>query len=99
MARTKAIVIGGGLAGLTAAAYLARGGVEVTVFERARKLGGRAQTGNRQGFSFNLGPHALYRRGAAAAALRELGVTFTGKIPALSGAYAIRQGVKQTLPQ
>lgn len=99
MAQTKAIVIGGGLAGLTAAAYLARGGVHVTVFERAQKFGGRAQTGERQGFSFNLGPHALYRRGAAAVALRELDVTYTGKLPALTGAYAIQRGAKQTLPQ
>jgi phytoene dehydrogenase-like protein len=99
MARTKAIVVGGGLAGLTAAAYLTRGGVAVTVFERAQKFGGRAQTGTRQGFSFNLGPHALYSRGPAAAALRELGVTYTGKLPALSGAYAIRGRAKQTLPQ
>ncbi len=99
MARIKAIVIGGGLAGLTAAAYLARGRVDVTVFEKAQKLGGRAQTGVRQGFSFNLGPHALYRRGAAAMALRELGVSYAGRLPALSGAYAIRRGAKQTLPQ
>jgi phytoene dehydrogenase-like protein len=99
MVRTKAVVVGGGLAGLTAAAYLARGGVEVTVFERAQKFGGRAQTGVRQGFSFNLGPHALYRHGAAATVLHELGVAYTGKLPALSGAYAIRRGAKQTLPQ
>jgi phytoene dehydrogenase-like protein len=99
MARTKAIVVGGGLAGMTAATYLARGGVDVTVFERTHKFGGRAQTSQRQGFSFNFGPHALYRAGAAAAVLRELGVTYTGKLPAVSGAYAIQRGAKQTLPQ
>lgn len=99
MTQTKAIVIGGGLAGLTAAAYLARGGVEVTVFERAQTFGGRAQTNVRQGFGFNFGPHALYRAGAAAAVLRELGVTYKGKPPAVSGAYALQRGAKQTLPQ
>jgi phytoene dehydrogenase-like protein len=99
MTQTKAIVIGGGLAGLTAAAYLARGGVDVTIFERAQKFGGRAQTNERQGFSFNLGPHALYRAGAAATVLRELGVKYTGRLPEVSGAYAIQHGVKQTLPQ
>jgi phytoene dehydrogenase-like protein len=35
---TKAIVIGGGIGGLTAAAALGRAGVEVAVFERAPKL-------------------------------------------------------------
>ena len=35
---TKAIVIGGGIGGLTAAAALGRAGVEVAVFERAPDL-------------------------------------------------------------
>ena len=35
---TKAIVIGGGMGGLTAAAALGRAGVEVAVFERAPEL-------------------------------------------------------------
>ena len=33
-----AIVIGGGIAGLTAATYLAKGGRRVTVLERASEL-------------------------------------------------------------
>jgi phytoene dehydrogenase-like protein len=35
---TKAIVIGGGIGGLTAAGALGRAGVEVAVFERAPEL-------------------------------------------------------------
>jgi phytoene dehydrogenase-like protein len=35
---TKAIVIGGGIGGLTATAALGRAGVEVAVFERAPEL-------------------------------------------------------------
>jgi phytoene dehydrogenase-like protein len=35
---TKAIVIGGGIGGLTAAAALGRAGVEAAVFERAPEL-------------------------------------------------------------
>lgn len=35
---TKAMVIGGGIGGLTAAAALGRAGVEVAVFERAPEL-------------------------------------------------------------
>jgi phytoene dehydrogenase-like protein len=92
------IIVGGGLAGLAAATYLARGGLAVTLFEKARLLGGRSITETRNGFSFNLGPHALYRRGRAAQVLRELGVHYGGKPPALAGGYAIRQGRKQTLP-
>ncbi|MEJ2559366.1 MAG: NAD(P)-binding protein [Anaerolineae bacterium] len=37
------------MAGLSAACYLARGGVAVTLFEKARNLGDRAATQNREG--------------------------------------------------
>src|SRR5215468_2130953 len=91
-------VVGGGLAGLTAANYLARAGFSVTLFEKSRSVGGRAKTDAEQGFHFNLGPHALYAGGAAIGILRELGVKFQGKSPATSGGFAIDRGVKHTLP-
>ena len=93
-----AIVVGGGLAGLAASAYLARAGRRVILFEKAEALGGRARTRALDGFLFNLGPHALYRAGRAAAVLRELGVAFEGGDPQVSGAYAVRDGRLHTLP-
>ena len=36
----KAAVVGGGPAGLAAAYFLAKGGMKVTVFEKAEKMGG-----------------------------------------------------------
>ncbi len=92
------VIIGGGLAGLTAAAYLARAGQTVTVFEKTQSLGGRARTENKQGFAFNFGPHALYRQGAGVQILRELGVEFSGQIAGTDGAFAIDNGRKHTLP-
>lgn len=91
-------VIGGGLAGLTAAAFLARGGAAVTLFEKAHDVGGRAATQNAHGFHFNFGPHALYRGGAAELTLGELGVPFSGRAPNVSGGYAVENGAKQTFP-
>jgi phytoene dehydrogenase-like protein len=91
-------VIGGGLAGLTAANFLARAGFQVTLFEKSGAIGGRARTDVEQGFHFNLGPHALYCGGAAIGILRELGVEFRGRPPATSGGFAIDGGVKHTLP-
>ena len=99
MTQTKPVaIIGGGLAGLTAAVWLARAGTPVTVFEKARHLGGRALTENRHGFYFNLGPHAVYTKGAAARILCELEIDFSGRVPALAGGYALAGGAKHTLP-
>ena len=61
---TEVGIVGGGLAGLTAACYLARSGVTVTVFEKAPGLGGRAATQQQAGYFFNRGIHALYSGGA-----------------------------------
>jgi uncharacterized protein with NAD-binding domain and iron-sulfur cluster len=46
---TDVVVIGGGMAGLSTACYLARAGVPVTLFEKAANLGGRAATQNHDG--------------------------------------------------
>src|SRR5215212_3148534 len=75
------VVVGGGLAGLAASIYLARGGRTVTLFEKRRALGGRAVTHLRHGYRFNLGPHAFYRGGAGASVYRELGIPVIGKMP------------------
>jgi phytoene dehydrogenase-like protein len=55
-------VIGGGLAGLTAAITAAESGAHVTLREGHRTLGGRARTTDGP-HRANEGPHALYRRG------------------------------------
>ena len=92
------IVVGGGLAGLAAAAYLARAGRRVTVFEKADAPGGRARTRRLDGFHLNLGPHAVYRGGRGIAVLRELGVALSGGSPGPSGVYAVRAGRLHTFP-
>ena len=94
--RTVAIV-GGGIAGLTAAAYLARAGRAVTVYEQAADLGGRARTHDDAGYRFNFGPHALYRGGVGAPILRELRLTWTGGSPATNG-YGVVNGRCEQLP-
>ncbi len=92
------IVIGGGLAGLASATYLARAGRRVTLYEKSRALGGRAVTTSLGDFRFNLGPHALYVAGEARAVLKELGVEVRGGRPPASGSFAIRGGRLETLP-
>lgn len=91
-------VIGGGLAGLAAAALVARTGARVVLFERAPEPGGRATTSVEHGFHLNLGPHALYRGGPAETVLRALDVAVDGGVPPVSGAFAIAGGRTHALP-
>ncbi len=51
-----AIVIGAGFGGLSAAAFLARDGYEVTVIEQHDQVGGRARVWEKDGFRFDMGP-------------------------------------------
>ena len=92
------IIVGGGLAGLAAATWCARLGLEVVVLERATALGGRARTTTRAGYAHNLGGHALYVEGAAHRGLRELGVPFTGAPPPTGGLLGMARGELHRFP-
>ena len=92
------VVVGGGLSGLSAAAYLGRAGVSTVVVEKASVLGGRGRTTVEGGFSLNLGAHALYRMGAAWGVLEELGVARVGGIPTGAGSVALAETGVHALP-
>lgn len=92
------VVVGGGIAGIVAAAYAARAGRSVLLLEGAKRLGGRAATRDRDGILFNLGAHALYRTGEGAKVLAELGVPIEGGVPGGAGAFFWRKGRAYRLP-
>ena len=52
----KAIVIGSGFAGMSAASFMARDGWQVTVLEKHEQPGGRARVLKGEGFTFDMGP-------------------------------------------
>jgi all-trans-retinol 13,14-reductase len=55
----KTIIIGSGMSGLTAGAYLARGGHEVTIYEQFPTPGGVTATVTQDGFGWDIGPLLL----------------------------------------
>lgn len=93
---TDVAIIGGGVAGLAAAAYLARAGRKVILLEKAPALGGRAITHHYGDFLFNQGPHALYR-GIGESILQELGIEFSGGLVNTNG-VVVQQGQCYPLP-
>jgi phytoene dehydrogenase-like protein len=59
MKKTKVILIGAGIGGITAAIHLAKQGCQVTVYEKNDQPGGRMDIAHRQGHSFDTGPTVL----------------------------------------
>jgi phytoene dehydrogenase-like protein len=68
------VVVGGGMAGLTSAAYLARAGKRVLVVEKNRECGGLVNSFSRDGFRFEAGIRALENAGIVFPMLKELGI-------------------------
>ena len=68
------IVVGGGIAGLTSAVYLARGGQKVLLIEKNKECGGLVNTFERDGFHFEAGARALEDAGIIFPMLADLGI-------------------------
>jgi all-trans-retinol 13,14-reductase len=68
------IIVGGGIAGLTSAAYLSRAGQKVLLIEKNSECGGLVNTFTRDGFHFDAGVRALINAGIILPMLKELGI-------------------------
>lgn len=90
--QSPVIIVGGGLSGLSAAAYLSQAGHAVMLFEKASTPGGRARTRQRNGFFFNQGAHAFRLHGPGERVLSELGVSYSGSLPQPFGAFGLADG-------
>ncbi|NLC25242.1 MAG: NAD(P)/FAD-dependent oxidoreductase [Fastidiosipila sp.] len=69
-----AIVVGGGLAGLTSAAYLCRYGYRTLLCEKSYKTGGLVNTFRHQGYAFDAGIRAFENSGILLPMLKSLGL-------------------------
>jgi len=79
----KTVIIGSGMSGLTAGAYLARAGHSVTVFEQFPTPGGVTATISKDGFAWDIGPLIMegFAPGdKARVILEELGVSDQVKV-------------------
>ncbi len=68
------IIVGGGMAGLTATAYLARAGQNVLLIEKNKELGGLVSSFQRDGFHFDAGVRALESAGIILPMLQDLNI-------------------------
>jgi phytoene dehydrogenase-like protein len=69
-----AVVVGGGIAGLTSAAYIAKSGKSVVLFEKQPKTGGLVQTFQRNGVYFDTGLRSIENSGIVFPMLKQLGI-------------------------
>ena len=93
------VVVGAGLAGLTAAATAADAGAQVMLLDAREHVGGRARTAEVDGFLLNQGAHALYRGGPAWTTLTEFGIGPRGNSPNAGSAMGLRaDGTLAPLP-
>ncbi|HET7813815.1 MAG TPA: phytoene desaturase family protein [Candidatus Baltobacteraceae bacterium] len=77
----RVVVAGAGVAGLTAAALLARSGFAVTLLEKNSYPGGRAAQLQLDGFRFDLGPTLLFMPDVFRKAFAQCGADFDREVP------------------
>jgi len=72
--KNKVVIVGAGMAGLTAAAYLCKENYDVLLIEKNDRTGGLVNTFKRDGFSFDGGPRAFVNSGMVKPILKDLGI-------------------------
>ncbi len=89
-------IVGAGVTGLSAAYYLRKAGVDVTVLEASPQPGGKITTAEVAGLPVDVGPDAFLSRGADISALvQELGLD---TVEPASGSYIWSRGRLRPIP-
>lgn len=73
-ANKKVVIVGAGMAGLTAGAYLTRQNYDVLLLDKSDRIGGLVQTFEHDGFFFDGGPRAFVNSGMVQPILKDLGI-------------------------
>lgn len=99
LARSRVVVIGGGVSGLVAARDLALAGVPVDLLERESELGGRIAQADIAGLRIDVGAEAYATRGGTVEELlRELGLASEITTPAPLGSWVVAGDRAMPLP-
>ncbi len=93
--RADAIIIGAGVGGLSAAAYLAQSGRRVIVLEQDTHLGGTAHVFRCNGFTFPTGPQSITMPKYIADSLCELGVE--RRLSFIRDCFEVRRGAMDVM--
>lgn len=73
--KKKVVVVGAGISGLTAAAYLSKEGHQVTLLEKSEDIGGLVGSFERDGFVYDFGIRGMENSGTLFPMLRQLGIS------------------------
>jgi len=76
MDNKKVVIVGAGMAGLTAAAYLTRKNYNVLLLDKNNRIGGLVNTFNQDAFFFDTGPRAFVNSGIVKPILKDLGISW-----------------------
>jgi len=76
MTKERTVIVGAGMAGLTAAAYLIREGHHVLLLDKNDRIGGLLDTFEQDGFYFDAGPRAFVNSGMVKPILKDLGISW-----------------------
>ena len=74
MIKKKVLIVGSGLAGLTAGAFLVKEGIPVTILEKEPRIGGLVNSFERNGYIFDGGLRAVESSGLIVSSLQDLGI-------------------------
>ena len=74
--KNEIVIVGAGMAGLTAAAYLARKNYNVLLIDKNDRSGGLLNTFDYDGFYFDAGPRAFVNSGIVKPMLKDLGISW-----------------------
>lgn len=74
MKNKKVVIVGAGMAGLTAAAYLCKENYDVLLIDKNNRTGGLVNTFDRNGFLFDSGPRAFVNSGMVKPIFKDLGI-------------------------